>query len=123
MTEAPAGLCAKLRAIAEGGDISADDSNTICLAVAVIRALAKSASPPAVGDVVLLKAMAEGAGSMLLDVQRECIELRQIVVGFLACPEIADCAPEDKDPETDALERRARRVALSQSTSAGRVGE
>jgi len=83
-------------------------------------ALAKPASSTAGGDVVLLKAMADGAGSMLLDVQRECIELRQIVVGFLQCPEIADCAPEDKDPETDVLERRALRAALSQSTSAGR---
>ena len=28
--------------------------------------------------------------------------------GFLDCPEIADCAPEDKDTETNDLERRAR---------------
>ncbi len=35
-------------------------------------------------------------------------ELQAIVQGFLDCPEIADCAPDDKDPETDDLERRAR---------------
>lgn len=37
-------------------------------------------------------------------------ELIAIVKGFLDCPEIAECAAEDKDPETDALERRARAV-------------
>ena len=41
---------------------------------------------------------------------REALELLQ---GFLSCPEIADCAPEDKDPETDDLERRARALTLS----------
>lgn len=39
-------------------------------------------------------------------------EMASIVQGFLECPEIADCAPEDKDQETDDLERRAR-TALS----------
>jgi hypothetical protein len=62
------------------------------------------------GEALLLKGIADGAGSMLLDVQRECIEFRRIVSGFLRCPEIADCAPEDKDPDTDALERCARSV-------------
>lgn len=34
-------------------------------------------------------------------------ELLEIINGFLCCPEIADCCPEDKDPDTRALERRA----------------
>lgn len=33
----------------------------------------------------------------------------EIIRGFLDCPEIADCAPEDLDNETRDLERRARR--------------
>lgn len=32
-----------------------------------------------------------------------------IIRDFLACPEIADCAPEDLDQETRSLETRARR--------------
>jgi hypothetical protein len=36
------------------------------------------------------------------------VEAVEIIRVFLACPEIAECAPEDKDPETDAIERRAR---------------
>ena len=47
---------------------------------------------------------------------REALELLQ---GFLSCPEIADCAPEDKDPETDDLERRARALTLSKEGEAG----
>ena len=41
------------------------------------------------------------------------VELRAIVEGFLSCPEISDCAPDDKDPETSELERRARRILES----------
>src|SRR5690242_19332032 len=45
---------------------------------------------------------------------REALEAaRRIVRGFLECPEIADCAPEDKDPETDELERQARALLAS----------
>lgn len=45
----------------------------------------------------------------VVDKMRAEVErLREVVRGFLDCPEIADCAPDDKDPETDALERRAR---------------
>lgn len=40
----------------------------------------------------------------------------EILQGFLGCPEIADCAPEDKDPETDALERRARRLITGEQS-------
>lgn len=32
-----------------------------------------------------------------------------LIRGFLVCPEIADCAPEDLDQETRTLEKRARR--------------
>ena len=35
-------------------------------------------------------------------------ELVKILKAFLACPEIADCAPEDKDPDTQVAERAAR---------------
>lgn len=66
---------------------------------------------PESGVDVLASAMANGNASILLDVQRECIALRQVVNGFLACPEIAECAAEDKAPETEALERRARALA------------
>ncbi|WP_156640017.1 hypothetical protein [Bosea sp. PAMC 26642] len=41
------------------------------------------------------------------------VELEGIVVGFLQCPEIAECAPEDKASETDTLERRARSLGVS----------
>lgn len=34
--------------------------------------------------------------------------LVELVKQFLQCPEIADCAQEDKEPETDATERTAR---------------
>lgn len=44
--------------------------------------------------------------------------LRGIARGFLDCPEIADCAPDDKDPETDRLEREAR-AALSSHQDGG----
>lgn len=49
-------------------------------------------------------------------------EVLEIIRGFLECPEIADCAPDDKDPETDALERRAR-AALKANTPPPREGE
>lgn len=45
--------------------------------------------------------------------------LREIIRGFLDCPEIADCAPDDKDPDTNSLERSAR-SALSDTTLEGR---
>jgi hypothetical protein len=35
-------------------------------------------------------------------------ELLDLIRGFLDCPEIADCHPEDKSPDTEDLERRAR---------------
>ncbi|MFQ6161443.1 Lar family restriction alleviation protein [Sinorhizobium meliloti] len=44
-----------------------------------------------------------GEGSRVED------EAAEIIRGFLSCPEIADCAPEDLDNETRDLERRARR--------------
>ena len=54
-----------------------------------------------------LRAILETAwNTRALDAEAE--RLRRIVRGFLDCPEIADCAPEDKDVETDALEREAR---------------
>jgi hypothetical protein len=37
------------------------------------------------------------------------VEAVEIIRGFLTCPEVADCAPEDLDNETRDLERRARR--------------
>jgi hypothetical protein len=40
-------------------------------------------------------------------------EAAEIIRGFLSCPEIADCAPEDLDNETRDLERRARRFLAS----------
>jgi hypothetical protein len=40
----------------------------------------------------------------------EAMLLADLVEGFLSCPEIADCAPEDKDPDTHELERRARAI-------------
>lgn len=52
----------------------------------------------------------------LLASQERVRELEAIARGFLDCPEIADCAPVDKDPETDDLERRARR-ALKENTN------
>lgn len=42
--------------------------------------------------------------------QADLQEALDIIRGFMESPEIADCAPDDKDPETDALERRARAV-------------
>lgn len=38
----------------------------------------------------------------------ELDEAVEVVRGFLQCPEIADCAPRDKDPDTQVVERRAR---------------
>jgi hypothetical protein len=35
-------------------------------------------------------------------------EVRAVIFGFLMCPEIADCDQADMDPETIALEKRAR---------------
>ncbi len=46
--------------------------------------------------------------SEIVRLEVEVDRLRVIMRGFLDCPEIADCAPDDKDPETDALEREAR---------------
>jgi hypothetical protein len=40
-------------------------------------------------------------------------EAAEIIRGFLSCPEIADCAPEDLDNETRNLERLARRFLAS----------
>jgi hypothetical protein len=48
----------------------------------------------------------------------EVERLREIVRDFLNCPEIADCAPDDKDPETNALERQAR-AALPEEPADG----
>lgn len=46
------------------------------------------------------------AARAVLEGERDAVI--EIIKGFLNCPEIADCAPEDKDPETDAIERKAR---------------
>ena len=35
-------------------------------------------------------------------------ELAAALRAILNCPEIADCAPEDKDPDTEIAERAAR---------------
>lgn len=35
-------------------------------------------------------------------------EALQVITGFLQCPEIADCHPEDKDPETSKSVREER---------------
>ena len=42
-------------------------------------------------------------------------ELHSVIFGFLTCPEIADCAAEDMDPETLALERRARALVTTEA--------
>jgi len=47
--------------------------------------------------------------------------LLRALKGLLACPEIADTAPEDKDSETHDAERRAR-AAIAQAEAAG-IGE
>lgn len=44
----------------------------------------------------------------LLSSSKAAGEMREILQGFLDCPEIAECHPADKDPETEALESRAR---------------
>lgn len=47
--------------------------------------------------------------AVALDAQARLIEeAREVVELFLQSPEIADCAPDDKDPETAAAESRAR---------------
>ena len=48
---------------------------------------------------------AEAAGDALNRVD----EATEIMRGFLSCPEIHDCAPDDLDNETRELERRARK--------------
>ncbi|WP_234896379.1 hypothetical protein [Sinorhizobium meliloti] len=66
-----------------------------------------------------LKEILENVADLASDRIRSCLldkpeavegeEARQIIRGFLACPEVADCAPEDLDNETRDLERRARK--------------
>ncbi|MDW9363642.1 hypothetical protein GOA99_19600 [Sinorhizobium meliloti] len=46
-------------------------------------------------------------------------EARQIIRGFLDCPEVADCAPEDLDNDTRDVERRARKFLASPPASIG----
>ena len=58
---------------------------------------------------------------MVCELREENARLREIVRGFLDCPEIAYCAPEDMDPETYELERQAR-AALPEETT-GRATE
>ncbi len=38
---------------------------------------------------------------------------RTLLHQILCCPELADCAPEDKDPDTQAVEREVRALLLS----------
>ena len=68
---------------------------------------------PAVAELVeVLKAgwlhQAAADATEIVRLETDIERLQEIVRGFLDCPEIADCAPEDKDPDTDDLERRAR---------------
>lgn len=46
----------------------------------------------------------------------DAMEAWAIIEGFLKCPEIADCAPEDMDGETHVLESRARRFLSTDPT-------
>jgi hypothetical protein len=64
-------------------------------------------------------ALSAGAKTLALKYQRVALEAigltpetiivpRSLIERFLACPEIADCAPEDMDQETRQLEKEAR---------------
>ncbi len=61
--------------------------------------------------------MTYSTDALLEDARARIEALEAALRGFLDCPEIADCAPEDKDPETDALERTTR--ALLQEKADG----
>jgi hypothetical protein len=54
--------------------------------------------------------------------QGEGERLRAIVQRFLDCPEIADCAPEDKEGETHQLEHDARSALSPSPPEAGKDG-
>lgn len=57
---------------------------------------------------ILQNAQIAGLASELEVQAKEARELRALLLGFLNCPEISECAPEDKDVETERLEREAR---------------
>jgi hypothetical protein len=60
-------------------------------------------------DDITIMAYIEQAEARRVSLQVEEVRrMREIIQGFLDCPEISDCHPEDKDAETEELESRAR---------------
>ena len=85
------------------------------IVAAVARGQGVYADPPRgsypENDRAFIAASRTAVPALISKVKEQAAEierLRKIVHGFLRCPEIADCAPDDKDSETDALEREAR---------------
>lgn len=54
--------------------------------------------------------LAEAGRNIAPTIAKAYLDALDLLRGFLDCPEIADCAPDDKDPVTTELERKARAV-------------
>ena len=70
---------------------------------------------------ILLKAGADGAVSMMMELQQDCCALRaenqklyELLKLWCEVPEVTETAPEDREPETDDVWRKTR-AALAQS--------